>query len=390
MPGWGGLLASLLEKAARGTIHVSNPNSHIRNCREAIKQGEFQLAASLISRLLQPPEIKAEINEQFGIHRLRAANHAARTGMETRLKDFLSLPWQGILTTNYDKIIEYGLQNYATERAVESVDAGLQIGTLLCQPGSDRIFFAKIHGSTDVARVVLSTEEYGETYFRTPRMERFLNAIMLTSTLVFLGCSLEDEIVNLRRRLTSEFEGHIPLAYALMPTNDRNLRRLDWLRSSARIEVVLYDDPTHAAFGRFLTHLRNETQRLAVDPAIGADTAARLTTLPIEERWEELGEINRELIRWIHRLGGSVSHRQLLEIPDADGKEPRRGSKLVRDIAGTERIYRLFFLVSIGCLVERVDGRERAYVLDADMQDYLDRPEKTGARLSRKARTPSA
>jgi SIR2-like domain len=372
MPNWGELLKSLVERAATASMQEGSDAS-MALCRAAIEQGEYQLAASMIARLLQPPEIASEIEEQFGLHKFQRAKGPQRRIMEERLAHLLAVPWQGILTTNYDKLIEVGLQQHSSTRAVEAIDAGKQLGTLLCQPASDRIFFAKIHGSTDIGRIVLSTEEYGEAYFRTPRMERFLSAIMLTSTVLFMGCSLDDEIVGLRRRLAAEFEGHIPLSYALVPQTKRNLRRREWLRSAARMQLIIYNDPTHSAFDCFLKNLSVRVQQMTVDPGLRADTATRLTSLSLPERWQELGEINQDLLRWMHRSDGSLRHHQLLELLDAPDGDRRKPSKLIADITGAERIYRLLFLVSAGCVIERLDDGQRLYVLDSDVQDYLDR-----------------
>jgi hypothetical protein len=50
---------------------------------------------------------------------------------------------------------------YVLLEGVEAIDAGRQLGTLLYQAAFDHILFAKIRGSTDIGRVVLSTEEHG-------------------------------------------------------------------------------------------------------------------------------------------------------------------------------------------------------------------------------------
>jgi hypothetical protein len=372
MPSWVGLLNALVDRAIKTSVPGKDNTNQVVFCRDAIREGELQLAASAIKSLLQPPEILAEISEQFGDHRFRKLNLVMRRTMESRLYDLTLLPWHGIITTNYDNLIEFALQNFGQTRSEIVVDSGKQLGTLLCQPDKDRLYFAKIHGSTGYGRIVLSTEEYGETYFRDPKMERFLSAVMLTSTIVFLGCSLDDEVIVLRRRLTAEFEGHLPLAYALMPASGRNLRREEWLRSNARVQSLFYDDPTHGAFDRFLRAVRNQTEQLMSDPVASAETVKRLSTLPVATRWDELGEINRDLLRWVHRNAGSVRHVQVLE--RSGRKHAKRArSKLIESISGHERIYRILFLVSAGCLVERLEGRERFYILEPDVQDFLDR-----------------
>src|SRR4051812_47603417 len=72
MPNWGALLKILIEVASKASTLKSSDES-IAICREAVDQGEYQLAASAIARLLQPPEIMNEIREQFGLHRFQRA-----------------------------------------------------------------------------------------------------------------------------------------------------------------------------------------------------------------------------------------------------------------------------------------------------------------------------
>ena len=46
---------------------------------------------------------------------------------------------------------------------------------------------------------------------------------MLRYHIVFVGCSLEDEILRIRRKLCFDFSSRIPTAYALLPESENNV-----------------------------------------------------------------------------------------------------------------------------------------------------------------------
>jgi hypothetical protein len=286
--------------------------------------------------------------------------------MTSRLKSLVVGPWAGILTTNYDELIEYGLNRWKRSSTVITTEVGL--GSALCVPPSPGFFFAKIHGSMAGDRIVLSSDEYDRVYLGVPRVCDFLSAVMLRYHLLFLGCSLEDEIVRIRRRLVVEYEGRIPTAFALLPRSEENIVRAPWLRTRAAIEPLLYSVPrgSHQAVDRFLA------EAAKIDVVSGGenlDTRAELRRLPVGARVERVGAVNRSLLALVaQQPRHALLHLSLMSLVDIKGRVLRS----LCDISPEERAYRVFFLVSIGLLrEEHADGGARSYKIPAAVTKVL-------------------
>jgi hypothetical protein len=229
------------------------------------------------------------------------------------------------------------------------------------------MYFTKLHGSIALGGVVLTGEEYNETYLQTPKMDKFLCSLMMTSSIVFIGCSLEDYVVQLRRVLTAQFSGHIPLSYAILPASEKNIRRAEWLRDITRIDPVFYADGRHSEVDLYLKHINSHCCSALAEQYIEDGTAKGIARQVISKRWSEIGEINRELIQLIFSIGGSIAHADLVQ--PAYSEKP---TSLLANISGTERLYRVLFLSSIGLMTEMLAEGAKVYLISASMQSFLE------------------
>jgi hypothetical protein len=365
MPGWSGLLKSLV-----GLAESSNPNPETEQklsmCRAGIDAGEFELVASLIRSLLHKSDIMEHVSDLYGDHNWKKASQAKRKNMERRLKCLLALPWRGIVTTNYDTLIEYGQNLYGRTRTQALLGSGSRLGVVLAQSQADTMFFVKIHGSINLDHVVLSTEEYNELYFK-PHINRFLSALMMSYSILFIGSSLEDQLIQMRRTLTAEFEGNLPLAYAILFRSDKNVRRERWLCDIARIQPLFYDDPEHLGVDNYLMQLQIECDQVLNELPTSQGTARNFRSQDYDKRWSEIGEINRQIVYLTQSMGGSIRHRDLMELADGS-RVPER----IRDISSSERIYRILFLTSCGIVTETMDSGEKVYLLTSETQEFLE------------------
>jgi hypothetical protein len=275
-----------------------------------------------------------------------------------RLRNLVSGPWSGIITTNYDTLIEYGLGQYTRGNYLQTTANDDDFGAILCTEAGKQRFFVKLHGSVRGARYVLGTEEYDRTYLSDPRVVAFLTAAMLRYHLVFIGCSLEDEILRLRRRLCLAFGGHIPQAYALLPREPDNVARRDWLVDQAKIVPLLYSvteggsrDGMHFEVDGFL-----EEVRAGVDPAREADVqpaqarvSVELRQHPVGDRLEKIGSTNRDLLELVlaSNKEGGITHTNLLS---PESIEEVRCPPSLLNLSPNERIYRALFLSSVSLL----------------------------------------
>ena len=107
----------------------------------------------------------------------------------------LKLDSRIVITTNFDKIYEkYCLSTSSEGFKVIPYDSE----SLADELRSDTRLIIKAHGTIDnIQKMVFTKAEYHEAKRDYPQFYEILKAIFLTSTVVFIGCSLEDPDVQL-------------------------------------------------------------------------------------------------------------------------------------------------------------------------------------------------
>src|SRR5262249_14694609 len=104
MPRWSDLLVNMFE-SARDSLPPGHPS--LETCRTAIDHGNYTLAASILRECLAPADMDEAIRRNFGLHRLDQAEESSQKRMRDRMRQLAIAPWAGILTTNYDELIEH-------------------------------------------------------------------------------------------------------------------------------------------------------------------------------------------------------------------------------------------------------------------------------------------
>jgi hypothetical protein len=368
MPGWKELLEKLYARAS-SIRQPEEQDASMQACQHAITDNRFDIAATLLRDLLLPSDFDEILQQEFGSRKLAECTPTQRASQLHRLHALTQGPWAGVITTNYDNLIETALSEeivvggtgdlngrhcfHHREVAIVQGDDS-RIGAILARPPAGG-FLVKIHGSIAGQGVVLSSEDYGRTYLSTPRITSFLTALMLRYHLVFIGCSLEDELVRLRQKLALEFSRVIPSAYALIQQTDHNKQRAGWLRDCALIQSITYpaDDHKHLSVDSFLAEAAATADwavRREPRPAI----TAKLAALGLAERLAAIGEINLRLIDLISQLPRrTIDHAELVEIERLASEHP---DPVLYKLSAEERVYRILFLVSIGLVNEEPDS----------------------------------
>jgi hypothetical protein len=322
-------------------------------CERAIEGGQLAMAASLLRKILTPTDLDEAIHRQFGNHVLAQASPVREKSMRARLADLVRGPWAGIVTTNFDTLIEMAIGQQVDREVVMVHEDNPRLGHVLAAPPAAGFFFVKTHGSISGGRVVLSTEEYDRTYLASPRVNAFLSALFLRYFVIFVGCSLEDEVVRIRRKLAVDFEGLIPPAYALLPDNAYNRTRAGWLRDAAVVESILYpvQDDTHAAVDQFLAEAASCSDLATAGGLSGEITRTDLSRLDVVDRLQRIGTVNLELLR----LLASLPARQLphVSLVNLNRLEEAEIQPRLFEISAEERVYRMLFLVSVGLTEEQ-------------------------------------
>jgi len=269
-------------------------------------------------------------------------------------------------STNYDALIERAIGQWISEEVAFTTGFDPRLGNILASPPTGSLFFVKVHGSISGSEIVLTTEEYDRAYLSTSRISTFLTALMLRYFVVFVGCSLEDEVVRLRRKLVVDFEGLIPTAYALLPDTEQNRVRRGWLRDVAQIESITYPegDANHSSVTYFLEQAGHSADLLADHGRMTGLTRTDFLGMPIQERLAGIGTVNEELLRIVcDSSDNRISHTDLVELSRYDSDS---GGMSISKISPEERVYRMQFLVSIG-LVEELKEDTLKYILPGDV-----------------------
>lgn len=114
----------------------------------------------------------------------------------------LNLPiynWKSIYTTNYDKLIEISYQKKGVP--LEVVDSNFDFGNGGARPNAVRLY--KLHGTLgkdtslgDRSRMIVTGEDYEQTYDYRNHLYNTLKAELAGSNLIIIGHSLSDEDVR--------------------------------------------------------------------------------------------------------------------------------------------------------------------------------------------------
>ena len=176
-------------------------------------------------------DIKSHINEKTGsLNRYYGCLYDLFKRKSPPCDDFhtmlVSLPFRGILTTNYDTVLEAALGMIDPESASDNSlmideDSGARVHEFLMAMNNDRRItkrIAHLHGKFDTARrIILSIEDYKRAYGLINPIDeenqggnesrlrfRLLWAVLATRRVVFVGFSMDDPYLNKILEVVSE------------------------------------------------------------------------------------------------------------------------------------------------------------------------------------------
>lgn len=343
MPSWFQLLENILA-GADDHIYGDADVELLRQMEEALKENDLLLAAAIARRIYGSAHLSQKIGECFSREIYNNADAARKEEMDERLTSLLKIPWSGVITTNYDDLIEMGLERFG-QKHMWSVDTS-NLGNSLARSRSQSCFFFKLHGTIQTENFVLGSEDYDQIYLANQKFVSYLTAVSLNYHIVFIGCSLEDEILRHRRKLVLDF-GNIPEAYALLPKSRKNVAREPDLNEHAKIRCIFYPEKSHEALLYFLQKIQNATSSQETPNFLQSD----LLGLDVSDRLEQIGSINREVYEFVTSCleGGEVTHAELLI------ERARLSDSFSTPLSESEFFYRCLFLVSAG-LFEYVKG----------------------------------
>lgn len=239
LPTWKTLLTDMVKEASAESADESE-NAELKGLIES-------------GKLL---EVADHCREVLGPQRYHEILTARLRGVDETIPEphriIAKLPFSGIVTTNYDKLLE---RAYASSGGWPKTPTHMDIDSLGPLLFNQSFFILKAHGDIDNSKsMVLTTRDYQNLIHSNPAFNAIFSAILMTRAILFVGYSLSDPDFRLLmdRQLTA-FSGNIPPRFALMTGTGKIERDVLW--RSARIKVLLYDEGKHEQVLDFLSAL---------------------------------------------------------------------------------------------------------------------------------------
>ena len=163
-----------------------------------------------------------------------------------------------IVTTNFDGVIESVIGKGHITGYMHGRQEGNKFSTKLIQ--GERCLL-KLHGDAeDHETYVFTTEQYEEAYGNpldfTKPLSKALRQIYVTSSLLFLGCSMaQDKTLELFSEVMNDSEFDVPDHFALLPLPDsgETKNQKDARLNDLKIRTVWYPSGDHSFVGKYLS-----------------------------------------------------------------------------------------------------------------------------------------
>lgn len=248
LPTWDRLLAELLRHAAAyGRI----PKDEAASLRIAIKEQKHEFVGEMIRRRMGEADYEQALESIFRDPKLEP----------TKRHDLIvALPFAGIITTNYDKLLE---SSYARHRSLPPTYTFEDAADAAAALSHGRFFVLKAHGDIDRKKsIVLTQRDYRDVTHRQPGYRAVLNAIFITKTVLFVGCSMTDPDINLiLETVTESLLGKGPPHYALVPEREAKAAYAEFWRDFYGIRLLQYDaTKDHPEIETFLIKLKQAVE----------------------------------------------------------------------------------------------------------------------------------
>lgn len=268
MPTWRGFVAGLVDEAlSLGFMDEGDAKQQ----RSALSVGDINsVADNAISAFAKDREALLEYYRRASI---------PKGSVPDAVGLLKNIPFVGMLTTNYDKMLLDALQGVTTTLTPRDGDAMLEAHAKTSQP-----YLVQLYGDLDRPdTVVTAPAEYQDLVRSNAAFSRFIEGIFFSRTIFFIGASLEgltDFLGGFR------FPSGVPRShYALVAVQGPSWQaKAQTLKRRYNIEVLSYpESTTFAQFDDFLADLGQKVRALA-PPRVDAFAPGEPQLLRIELR----------------------------------------------------------------------------------------------------------
>jgi hypothetical protein len=253
LPTWPDLLMLLLKQAAESSYLEAEEFSTLT---QAVQDKKFLFVAEAIKKRMGSKEFDDSLERIFRNPNLKPNN---------RHKLITELPFQAIITTNYDKLIETA---YA-QIAIPPVYCYDNSSDVIASLAANKFFILKAHGDIDRKDTIILTErDYRNMVYRQPGYRAALNSMFIMKTVLFIGSSLSDTDINLVLETVSEaFTAKGTRHYALVPEGGTGSEEVQHWREFFGIQILTYQaSDGHPEIDVFLQSLVTQLSPLGSTP----------------------------------------------------------------------------------------------------------------------------
>lgn len=241
-PSWKKLLYLFLEQAKEGDL--SYPESELA---ELIERGESYL------------DVADTLVDSIGSTRYRDIMESifdkdfSENEVPEAYQTLMNLAPKTIITTNYDRIPEIaGKGKYRVNTNKTAPEAARSVSD-----NKNTVF--KLHGDiTDQSSIVLTTTDYRKVVYGNQSTRLFVNSLLSTKILIFVGFSLSDpHIDDILKNIMSINKG-LPLSHYVL-LNEKSKFKIASFEKNYGVKVISYSpaDNSHPEVADFLRALDN-------------------------------------------------------------------------------------------------------------------------------------
>jgi hypothetical protein len=250
-PNWIEFLTLAMDKCPGPTKHI----------RKLIKEQDFLTACELI---------KEKLDEDFNSIIRQEFVDPLYTPAQIH-KDIFKLDLRTVATQNFDKIYD----NFAQAESNGTVHVKAYYDDDVALVARERTScILKAHGTIDQpAKMIFTRKEYTESRYKYGAFYSLMDALALTHTFVFLGCSLADPDIRLMLERHAHFYPHARPHYIVMPKNAIHEDVRESTRANLNLKVLTYDSKAHH---------QELTDSVA---ALVGQVEAERTVIADEQRW---------------------------------------------------------------------------------------------------------
>lgn len=235
LPNWEGLLDELIDIVEENQYNLDS--DYIDNLKSLKNDSSKYLAVA--------QELKDNLQDDFRKYIMKKYDDDCPDPTGNH-KNIIKLPYEFILTTNYDTLLEDAYVSVFHKQAKvrtfrDSADVSYDLW-------ENRPFILKTHGdaSSPQQGIILTEKDYRNIIFNEPGYQSILQTIFSTKTILFIGSSLVDTDLNLLLSFVhNSFHGGGPKHYALMDKEKINTVEAELWRKNFNIQIIPYDPKDH-------------------------------------------------------------------------------------------------------------------------------------------------